>query len=95
MADEPRSRKELTLESLVEGRKMEAYVEHHTRDMHACAICGGVGYKKRPMKSVGGRWFCMECIRQLKAIMDGLELWEAEVELEREMAKKIDEGLGP
>jgi hypothetical protein len=37
----------------------------------------------------------MECIRQLKAIMDGLELWEAEVELEREMAKKIDEGLGP
>jgi ribosomal protein L37AE/L43A len=95
MADEPRSRKELTLESLVEGRKMEAYVEHRTRDMHACAICGGVGYKKRAMKSVGGRWFCMECIRQLKELLDSLERWEAEVELEREMAKKIDEGLGP
>ncbi len=94
MANEERSRKELTLESIVEGKKMEAYVEHRTRDMHACTICGNIGYKKRPMKSVGGRWFCMDCIRQLKDLMDNLEKWDAEVKLENEMSKKIDESLG-
>ncbi len=94
MGEEQRTRKDLTLESLVEGRKMEAYVEHRTRDMHACTICGGVGYKKRPMKCVGGRWFCLDCVRQLKEIMEGLEQWEAEVQLEKEMSRKFDQGLG-
>lgn len=94
MANEERSRKELTLESLVEGKKMEAYVEHRTRDMHVCAICGNVGYKKRPMKNVGNRWFCMDCLRQLRDILETLDQWEVEVQLEREMSKKIDDGLG-
>ena len=94
MANEERSRKELTLESLVEGKKMEAYVEHRTRDMHVCAICGSVGYKKRPMKNVGNRWFCMDCLRQLRDVLETLDQWEVEVQLEREMSKKIDDGLG-
>jgi hypothetical protein len=94
MANEERSRKELTLESIVEGKKMEAYVEHRTREMHVCTICGGIGYKKRPMKCIGSRWFCLDCMRQLKDIMDNLEKWDAEVKLENELSKKIDEGLG-
>jgi hypothetical protein len=94
MAPEERSRKELTLESIVEGKKLEAYVEHRTREMHACTICGGIGYKKRPMKCVGGRWFCLDCVRQLKELMDTMHKWEAEVRLENELSKKIDEGLG-
>jgi hypothetical protein len=94
MAPEERSRKELTLESIVEGKKLEAYVEHRTREMHACTICGGIGYKKRPMKCVGGRWFCLDCVRQLKELMDTMDKWEAEVRLENELSKKIDEGLG-
>lgn len=94
MPNEERSRKELTLESLVEGKKMEAYVEHRTRDMHACTLCGGIGYKKRPMKCIGSRWVCMDCLRQLKEVLDTMEQWEAEVQLEKEMAKKIDQGLG-
>lgn len=94
MADEERSRKELTLEALVEGKKMEAYVEHRTRDMHVCALCEKVGYKKCPMKCVGKRWICLDCLRQLREVLDTLEQWEAEVQLEREMSKKIDDGLG-
>jgi ribosomal protein L37AE/L43A len=94
MANEERSRKELTLESLVEGKKLEAYVEHRTRDMHVCALCGAVGYKKRPMKCIGARWLCIDCLRHLKEVLDTMDQWEAEVQLEKEMAKKIDEGLG-
>ncbi len=94
MANEERSRKELTLESLVEGKKMEAYVEHRTRDMHVCAICGRVGYKKRPMKCVGNRWFCLDCMRQLREILLTMDQWEGEVQLERELSKKIDDELG-
>jgi ribosomal protein L37AE/L43A len=94
MAEEDKTRKERTLESLVEGRKMEAYVEHRTRDMHACALCGAVGYKKRPMKCIGSTWVCMDCLRHLKEAMDTLDQWEAEVRMESEMSKKMDEGLG-
>ena len=94
MAAEEKTRKELTLESIVEGKKMEAYVEHRTKEMHTCAICGCIGYKKWPMRSVGGRWFCMDCVRQLKDLMDNLDKWEAEVKLESELSKRIDEGLG-
>jgi ribosomal protein L37AE/L43A len=94
MANEERSRKDLTLESLVEGKKLEAYVEHRTRDMHVCTLCGAVGYKKRSMKVIGTRWLCMDCLRQLKEVLDTMEQWEAEAQLEKEMAKKIDEGLG-
>ncbi len=94
MPNEERSRRELTLESLIEGKKLEAYVEHRTRDMHFCALCGAVGYKRRPMKCVGTRWLCMDCLRQLKETLDTMEQWEAEVQLEKDMSKKIDEGLG-
>jgi hypothetical protein len=46
------------------------------------------------MTQVGNRWFCIECLRHLKEVLDTLSQWEAEIQLEREMSKKIDETLG-
>jgi len=93
-AGERKSRKELTLESIVEGKKMEAYVEHRTKDMHACWICGTIGYKKKGMKTIGSKWICIDCLRGLKEVLENLDQWEAEIQLEKEMSKKIDETLG-
>ena len=52
-----------------------------------------VGYKRRPMKNIGGRYFCLDCLKQLKETFDTLEQWEAELQMEREMRKKIDESM--
>jgi len=87
-------RRESTLEAIVEGKKMEAYVEHRTKDMHVCWMCGKVGYKKTPMKNIGQRWICIDCLRALKEALDSIDQWEAELELEEEMSKKIDDSLG-
>lgn len=92
--EDPKSRTELTIESILEGKKMEAYVEHRTKEMHACTMCGVISYKRKPMKQVGNRWFCIDCLRHLKEVLDTLSQWEAEIQLEREMSKKIDETLG-
>jgi len=92
-ADSERSRKELTLEAMVGGKKMEAYVEHRTKEMHVCWICGKVSYKKLPMKNVGGRWICIDCLRDLREAQDSIDQWEMELQLEEEMSKKIDKSL--
>ncbi len=94
MPDDDRSRRDLTLESIVEGKKMEAYVEHRTKDMHVCALCGNVGYKKTPMKCIGNSWICITCFHKLKDILNSMDAWDAEVQIEKEMSKKMDEGLG-
>jgi hypothetical protein len=94
MPEEDRPRAEIMLESIIEGKKMEAYVEHRTREMHACALCGTVGYKKQPMKTIGRKWVCIDCLRQLKEALDTMDQWEAEIQLEKEMSNKIDETLG-
>ena len=91
---EEESRNE-AFESIIEGKKMEAYAEHRTKEMHACALCGAIGYKKRPMRPVGHKWICIDCLRSLKETLDGLDQWEAEIQLEKEMSKKIDETLRP
>lgn len=92
-ADEKRSKKDLTLESIVEGKKMDAYVEHRTKEMHVCCMCGAVGYKKLPMRTVGNRWICINCLRGLKETLDSLDQWEIELEIEEEMSRTIDESL--
>ena len=94
-ADKELSRREVTLEAILEGKKMEAYAEHRTKDMHVCWICGEIGYKKKPMKNVGNRWICIDCLRSLKEALDSLDEWEVELQLEEEMSKKIDESLKP
>ncbi len=76
-AEEVKSRKELTLESIVEGKKMEAYVEHRTKDMHTCWMCGTIGYKRKAMKHIGTRWICIDCLRHLRKILETIYQWEA------------------
>jgi len=91
---EQKPRDELTLESIVEGKRMDAYVEHRTKEMHVCALCNAVGYKRKPMRQIGKQWICIDCLRQLREALEGLEQWEAELQLEREMGKKIDDTIG-
>jgi hypothetical protein len=94
MQEEQRTRGEIMLESIVEGKKMEAYVEHCTKDMHVCELCGTVGYKKLPMRLIGKKWLCIDCLRQIKETLETMDQWDAEIELEKEMSMKIDETLG-
>ena len=82
------------LESIVEGKKMEAYVEHCTKDMHVCGLCGIVGYKKLPMRLIGKKWICIDCLRQIKETLETIDQWEAEIQLEKEMSMKINETIG-
>ncbi|HLF07364.1 MAG TPA: hypothetical protein VI893_09365 [Thermoplasmata archaeon] len=81
------------MDSLVEGRKLEAYAEHRTKEMHACWLCGAISYRRRPGKMVGQRFICVNCLRSLKETLDTLDQWEEELVLESELRKKVDEGL--
>jgi ribosomal protein L37AE/L43A len=90
---EEKPRSDAAIESIIEGKKMEAYAEHRTKDMHSCAFCGAIGYRKRAMRPVGAKWICIDCLRSLKETLEGLDQWEAEIQLEKEMSKKIDQTL--
>ena len=85
--------KKVIMETIAEGRKMEAYAEHRTKDMHACWTCGVISYKKKPMKEIGKKWFCIDCLRQLKEVMDTFDQWEEELILERDAKKQLDDGM--
>jgi hypothetical protein len=93
MPAEKRASRDETLESIIEGRKMEAYVEHMTKEMHACWICEKVGYKNKPMRIIGSRYICFECLKQLRDAFSTIDKWEAEQQLEKEMRRKIDDSL--
>jgi len=64
------------LPSLTEGKRFEAYVEQQTGEMHVCAFCQKVYYRRKPMKKVGARWICIDCLKSLKETLDGLDRWE-------------------
>ena len=83
----------MVLKSIIEGRKMEGYVEYRAKDMHACWICGAICYKKKPMKNIGEKWICIDCLRELKEVLDTLTQWEKELTLEKEMEKQLDDDL--
>jgi hypothetical protein len=87
-------KKKVIMETIAEGRKMEAYAEHRTKDMHVCWTCGVISYKKKPMKQIGGKWICIDCLRQLKEVFDTFDQWEEELSLERDAKKQLDEGMG-
>jgi hypothetical protein len=81
------------MSSLVEGRKLEAYAEHRTKEMHSCWICETVCYKRRSGRMIGQRFVCVNCLRSLKETLDTLDQWEEELALEAELRKRVDEGL--
>lgn len=87
-------RKKNVLEAISEGRKMEAYAEHRTKDMHVCALCETICYRKKAGKAIGKKWFCVDCLRLLKETMETFGQWEEEIALEAEMKKQLDNGLG-
>ncbi len=97
MADEEvngiTDRRKAILKGIVEGRKMDAYAEYRTKDMHACWLCQEICYKK-PVKTIGTKTICIDCLRHLKEALEGLEQWEKELTLEEEVKKKLDHGLG-
>jgi hypothetical protein len=86
-------RRRSILKSIVEGRKLDAYAEYRTKDMRSCWICQEICYKK-PVKVIGTKSICIDCLRQLKEAIEGLEQWEKELTLEEEVKKKLDHGVG-
>jgi ribosomal protein L37AE/L43A len=85
------------LRALEEGRRFESYVEQHTRDMHTCFLCERVAYRKIPVKKIGGKWLCIDCLRELKEGLDSLEHWEHLVSLpsDLERATRAKRASGP
>ena len=72
------------IESIIE-KKMGGYAGSH--QVHACPVRGD--RLKEPMRPVS-QMNVIDCLRALKETLDGLDQWEAS-QLEKEMAKKIDE----
>jgi transposase-like protein len=91
---EESARRRMVIESIVEGRKMEAYAEHRTKEMHTCWVCGAICYRKTPGRNVGQRWICIDCLRQLKETLDNLDQWEEELAMQKEARSQLDSDLG-
>ncbi len=79
--------------NLIESMKMDAYIESKLQDMHVCAFCGRISYKELPMKKIGEKWICIDCLRELKEALDSLSDWEQEITLQKELKKDIERGL--
>ena len=94
MAKEKKEEKKDIVGSVIEGRKLDSYAEHQTREMHSCWICDEICYKKKPTRQIGNRWICIDCLRQLKETLDQLEQWEEHINLKDHLEKQLDEGLG-
>jgi|GEM_PF-421112 len=86
--------KEKLVSRLKEGKRMEAYAEHRTKDMNHCEFCETITYKKRPGKEIGKKWICIDCLRRLKEILENLDKWEEELALGGEMEDQIDKEMG-
>ena len=81
--------------NIVESMKMDAYIEARIPDMHVCSICGRIGYKNLPMRRIGNKWICVDCLRELKETLDSLDEWEQEIALRGELKKDINRSFNP
>lgn len=88
------ARRKMVIESIVEGRKMEAYAEHRTKEMNTCWICNSICYRKRPGRNIGDKWICIDCLRQLKETLDTLGEWEEELAMQTEARSQLDSDMG-
>jgi len=79
--------------NLLEGIKLDMYVESKVEEMHVCFLCGRIGYKELPMRKIGGKWICIDCLRELKEAIESLEEWEQEIALRKELKRQIEENL--
>ena len=81
------------LRTLAEGKRFEAYVEQQTAEMRVCALCQKVVYRRTPMKMIGRRWVCIDCLRALKEALDTLDRWEEMSVLHEEMERDAHSAL--
>lgn len=81
-------------ERLIDGKRLEIYADHLTREMHGCFLCDEVSYRSRPVKQVGKRWICIDCIRRLREVLDTLQQWEEEARLGQQMDEELKKNLG-
>ncbi len=86
-------KKNTIIKNLLENIKLDIYVESKIPEMHVCFLCGRIGYHDLPMKKIGNKWICIDCLRELKETLDSLEEWEQEIALQKEFKKQIEEGL--
>jgi hypothetical protein len=84
---------ENVFKNLMESMKLDAYVESKLGDMHVCVLCGRIGYKELPMRKIGEKWICIDCLRELKEAIDSLDEWEQEITLRKEIKKDLRRGL--
>lgn len=85
--------KKRVLRTLVQGKRYEAYVEQQTGDMRVCAFCDRIYYRRKPLKPIGVRWICIDCLRALKESLDTLDQWEEMSALHEEMERDVHSGL--
>jgi hypothetical protein len=77
------------LRTLAQGKRFEAYVEQQTAEMRVCAFCQKVYYRRKPMKAIGARWVCIDCLRGLKEALDTLDRWEEMSVLHEEIERDV------
>jgi hypothetical protein len=90
----PASGKRL-LRNLAEGKRFETYVEQQTQEMRVCFLCDKIFYRRKPVKRVGARWVCIDCLRALKDSIDTLDQWEHLSTLRDEIEKDVHRAWKP
>ncbi|MEM4292575.1 MAG: hypothetical protein QXJ27_00175 [Thermoplasmata archaeon] len=88
---EEAGKREKLIEAIVEGRKLENYAEYKTREMHVCFFCETICYRRIPVKKIGNKYICINCLKALKELIENLEIWESEVNIDREIERQIQE----
>jgi len=78
------------IEAVVEGKKLEAYAEHRTKEMHCCWACGTIGYKRLAGMTVGHRWICLPCLKQLKEAIESVSELEETIRFQADLKKKLE-----
>jgi hypothetical protein len=93
-SERPPSGKRL-LRNLAEGQRFETYVEQQTPKMRVCFLCERISYQRKPVKRIGVRWVCIDCLRALKESLDTLDRWEELSTLRDEIEKDVHRGWKP
>jgi protein-arginine kinase activator protein McsA len=83
------------MRNLAEGKRFETYVEQQTQEMRVCFLCDKIFYRRKPVKRVGARWVCIDCLRALKESIDTLEQWEQLATLRDKIEKDVDRAWKP
>jgi hypothetical protein len=63
--------------------------------MRVCFLCDKIFYRRKPVKRVGARWVCIDCLRALKESIDTLEQWEQLATLRDKIEKDVDRAWKP